>query len=165
MQITPMSALIYGALIVWIIYRATQPQRTSVTRMWIFAGLLIFLAAFAVYGSIMHFAPPWWEIAVAAVAGIALGIPVGVLRGHHAQVSATDRHGVMQLGANWQTAVIFLGAFAARFAVRFVFPPTSAVGNVVGDGLLFFAIGFICTSYLAIYRKYEALDHAAPQNG
>jgi len=157
--------IIYAVLIAWIAFRVSQPQRISVARMWIFVGLLMVLAAFAVYESAERFASPPWEIVVAAVLGLAIGIPLGLLRGHHTQVSATERHGVMRLGASWATALIYLGAFGGRIVIRLLVSPTSAVGNVVGDGLLFFAIGIIGATYYAVYRKYEALDHATPASG
>jgi hypothetical protein len=71
----------------------------------------------------------------------------------------------MRMGASWITALIYLAAFGGRFVVRLLLPPTSAVGNVVSDGLIFFAIGIIGATYYAVYRKYEALDHTAPQAG
>jgi hypothetical protein len=116
------------------------------------------------YESLVVFHPPLWELAAAVVLGLAAGVPLGFLRGHHTQVTATDRHGVMQLGPNWATALIYVGAFVGRAVIRMVLPPTSVIGNVVGDGLLFFAVGIIGATYLAVYRKYEALDHAAPES-
>jgi hypothetical protein len=156
--------VIFAIAAVIVLYRVSQPQRITVARMWLMVGLLIFIAGTLVYQSIRLFNPPLWEIALSAVAGLLLGLPLGILRGHHTVVSATDRHGVMQLGPSWQTAAIYIGAFAVRFAIRQFFPMTSAVGDVVGDGLVFFAIGVIAAAYVAIYRKYEALDHAAPQS-
>jgi hypothetical protein len=157
------SIIIYVVLIALVLYRASRPQRISVTRMWIFAGLLMVLAAFSIYASATLFKPPLWQIALAAVLGLAAGIPLGALRGHHTAVSATNRHGVMQLGPSWATAGIYIGAFVARFVIRLMFPLNSPVGTVVGDGLLVFAIGIIGATYYAVYRKYEALDHAVPQ--
>lgn len=156
------NVLLYAIVIVLLLFRLTRPQRITVGRMWIFAGLLILLAAFAIYGSIVLYAPPVWELFVAVVLGLAAGIPVGLFRGHHTKVSATDRHGVMQLGPSWITAAIYLGAFGARALIRVLAPP-GAAGNVIGDGLIVFAIAIIGASYFAIYRKYEALDHAGTQ--
>jgi hypothetical protein len=157
--------ILYVVLIAWILFRVSRPQRISVTRMWIFVVLLMLLAAFAIYGSAVMFHPAAWEIVLAAVLGLVIGLPLGLLRGHHTQVSATERHGVMRMGASWITALIYLAAFGGRFVVRLLLPPTSAVGNVVSDGLIFFAIGIIGATYYAVYRKYEALDHTVPQAG
>ncbi len=155
--------LIFVIILALVLYRSSRPQRTSVTRMWIYAGILMALGALLLYESVALFSPPIWQIAAAVVLGLAAGIPVGLLRGHHTEVTATDRHGVMQLGPSWQTALIYIAAFGARFAIRAALPPTSALGNVVGDGLLFFAIGIIGATYYAVYQKYEALDHATQQ--
>jgi uncharacterized membrane-anchored protein len=159
----PENLLIFVIVLALLVYRTVRPQRISVTRMWINAGFFIILAILLLYTSTVMFHAPVWQLVVAIVAGLIAGIPVGLLRGHHTQVSATDRHGVMQLGPSWQTAAIYVGAFAARFAIRAMLPPTSTIGNVVGDGLLFFAIGTVGAAYYSIYQKYEALDHAAPQ--
>ncbi len=160
----------FGAGIVsWIIiaaivlFRASRPQRTSVTRMWISAGILMLLAVFAIVAGEMRFSAPAWEIALALAVGAGAGIPIGMLRGHHTRVSATDRHGVMELGASWATAGIYLGAFVLRGVVRMLMPATSPLGAVIGDGLLAFAIAIIAVTYLTVYRKYEALDHALPE--
>lgn len=156
--------LILAVVLALVLYRSSRPQRTSVTRMWVYAGILIAVAIVSLYGSVALFHPPIWEMAVAIVLGLVAGIPLGLLRGHHTQVTATDRHGVMQLGPSWQTALIYIAAFGARFAIRAEMSPTSAIGNVVSDGLLFFAISIIGATYYAVYQKYEALDHAPQQS-
>jgi ABC-type anion transport system duplicated permease subunit len=130
--------------------------------MWISAALLVALAAFAIYGYSALHPVPLWQIATAIVVGLAAGVPVGILRGYHTQVSATERPGVMQLGASWPTAAIYLGAFALRAAMRFFFPVMSPAGSIVGDALLVFAIGIVGASYFAIFRKYERLRTSSP---
>ncbi len=157
---------VIGTLLVWIVIvglvliRSSRAQRISVTRMWVMAGILMLVAAFAIYSAERLFPAPVWQIAIAVMLGIAAGIPVGTLRGHHMQVSATDRHGVMQLGPSWATAAIYLGAFAVRALIRFIVPANSPLGTVVGDGVLVFAIAIVATTYYTVYRKYEALDRA-----
>lgn len=157
------SIVIWIAVIALILFRASRPQRISVGRMWAQAIILMLLGAFVIYSYERLNPAPVWEVIVAIAIGIAAGVPVGVLRGHHTQVSATDRHGVMQLGPSWATAGIYIGAFVLRALIRFVFPPTSTIGGVVGDALMVFAIAIIGTTYYSVYRKYEALDHEVPQ--
>lgn len=152
--------IIYAIVILLVLFRASRPQRTSVTRMWIFAGILMLAGVGVIYESIVVFASPAWEIVVAVVLGLLAGIPLGLLRGRHTQVSATERHGVMRLGPSWATALIYVGAFAARAVIRMFLPPASAIGMVVSDGLIVFAIGIVGATYYSVYRKYEALDHA-----
>jgi Protein of unknown function (DUF1453) len=162
-QGAPLSAssiLIWVVVIALILFRASRPQRISVGRMWAQAIILMMLGAFVIYGYERLNPVPVWEVAVAVVAGIVAGIPVGILRGHHTEVSATDRHGVMQLGPSWATAAIYIGAFAVRALLRYVFPPTSTLGSFAGDAVMVFAVAIIGTTYYAVYRKYEALDRA-----
>ena len=154
------SILIWLVVIALILFRASRPQRISVARMWVQAVILMLISVFVIYSYEVLNPAPIWEVLVAIAIGIAAGIPVGILRGHHTQVSATDRHGVMQLGPSWATAGIYIGAFALRAVLRYVFPPASALGSVVGDALMVFAIAIIGTTYYTIYRKYEALDRA-----
>jgi energy-converting hydrogenase Eha subunit A len=160
-QTTQTNLIIYAVVVVLVLFRASRPQRTSVTRMWIFAGILMLIGVAVIYQSVAVFGAPAWEIVAAVVLGLVCGVPLGLLRGHHTQVSATERHGVMRLGPSWQTAVIYIGAFVARFVIRAYLPPTSAIGMVAGDGLIVFAIGIVGATYYAVYRKYEALDRAA----
>lgn len=152
--------LIYIVVIGLVLFRASRPQRISVARIWIFAGILMVLCGFVIYVSVIHFNPPPWQILVSVVVGLVAGIPLGLFRGYHTRVSATNRRGVMQLGPSWMTAIIYLAAFGARTLIRYFVPATSAVGMVVSDGLMVFAIGIIGATYFAVYRKYEALDHA-----
>jgi hypothetical protein len=141
---------------VLIIVRFIRPQRISVTRMWISPIILCGLAAFVIYGNEKLQPAPFWAIALGLAVGLLAGIPFGILRGMHTDVRPTDRPGVMYLGSSWITMAIFVGAFALRFAVRSLMPQQGAMAGVIGDGLLAFAIAFIATSYVVIFRKYEA---------
>ncbi len=161
-RLSATSILIWIAIVAFIFFRASRRQRISMGRMWAQAIVLMLLGAFVIYSYERLNPAPAWEVAVAIVIGVAAGIPVGILRGHHTQVSATDRHGVMQLGPSWATAGIYVGAFAVRALVRYVFPPNSSLGSVVGDAFMVFAIAIIGTTYYMVYRKYEALDRAMP---
>src|SRR5579863_5379224 len=137
-------------------YRFVRPQRISVTRMWVAPLLLIVLTAWAIYGTQRLEPAPAWEIVVALVVGGAAGVPFGILRGIHTDVRPTDRRGVMYLGSSWVTIVIFAAAFALRSGVRILMPHRGSLSAAIGDGLLGFAIAFIASSYVVIYRKYEA---------
>ena len=136
--------------------RFVRPQRISVTRMWIGPLMLIALTAFAIYATERLEPAPVWEIATALLVGGAAGIPFGILRGMHTDVRPTDRPGVMYLGSSWVTIAIFLAAFALRSGVRILMPHRGSLSTSIGDALLAFAIAFIASSYVVIYRKYEA---------
>lgn len=154
------SILMWVIVAALILYRASRPQRISVTRMWMMAGLLMLLGAFAIYGYERANPAPLWEVVVAIVLGVAAGVPVGIARAHHTQVSATATHGVMQLGPSWITAGIYIAAFGIRALLRLLVPATSPLGTVVGDGVIVFAIAIVGTTYWYVYQKYEALDRS-----
>jgi len=143
-------------ILVIVVIRMVRPQRVSVTRLWLFPLILCAVAAFAIYATDRVNPAPVWEIAAGLLAGAVAGIPVGLLRGRHTDVRPTDRPGVMYLGSSWITALIFAGAFGFRFAIRELTPHSGSLATVIGDALLAFAIAYIGTSYLAIYRKYQA---------
>ncbi len=158
--VTGTTLLIWIALITLIVFRASRPQKISVVRMWVSPILLMALAGFAMYATERLHPTPLWQVAIAVIAGLAAGIPLGALRGRHTEVHTTEKHGVMRMGASWATALLYVGAFALRFAIRLVVPLTSPAGTAVGDGLLAFAIAIIAATYFVVYRKYQMLDHA-----
>jgi hypothetical protein len=136
-------------------FRLVRPQRISVTRMWVTPIVFCALSAWVIYaGQKLNPASPL-EIVLGLVVGAAAGVPFGILRGVHTDVRPTDRPGVMYLGSSWATIVIFVAAFALRYAARTLMPQRGSIASVVGDAALAFAITFIVTSYISIYRKYE----------
>ncbi len=129
--------------------------------MWITPILLCVLTAWVIYANeLLNPAPPA-EIALGLIVGAAAGIPFGILRGMHTDVRPTDRPGVMYLGSSWVTLAIFAGAFALRYGARMLMPYRGSLAATIGDALLAFAIAFIATSYVVIFRKYEALVRAS----
>jgi hypothetical protein len=140
--------------------RLIRPQRISVTRMWITPILLCALTGWVIYlNEVMNPAAPW-EIALGIIVGGLVGIPFGILRGMHTVVRPTEKRGVMYLGSSWMTILIFAIAFGFRSVVRFLMPHRGSLSATVGDALLAFAITFIATSYIVIFRKYEELVKA-----
>ncbi|MBV9700413.1 MAG: hypothetical protein JO078_09845, partial [Candidatus Eremiobacteraeota bacterium] len=97
---------------------------------------------------------------VGLIAGGIIGIPFGVLRGRHTAVRPTDRRGVMYLGSSWVTLVIFVAAFGLRYAARALMPQRGSLSATIGDACLAFAIAFLVSSYVVIFRKYEATGSA-----
>jgi len=137
--------------------RLIRPQRISVTRMWIAPIALCLLTAWVIYlNQTMNPAPPL-EIVLGLIVGGIVGIPFGVLRGRHTTVRPTDRRGVMYLGSSWITLAIFVAAFALRYAARALMPQRGSLSATIGDACLAFAISFIASSYVVIFRKYEAM--------
>jgi hypothetical protein len=143
-------------VVVILAVRFLRPQRISITRMWIAPIVLCGLTVWVIYvNQKLNPAPPL-EIILGLVVGGLAGIPFGFLRGMHTDVRPTERPGVMYLGASWATLAIFVLAFGIRYAVRAVMPQHGSLAGTIGDALLAFAIAFIATSYVVIFRKYEA---------
>ncbi len=140
--------------------RMIRPQKISVTRLWLTPIILCGLTAWVIYANNMLNPAPAFEIALGLLVGALAGIPFGILRGMHTEVRPTERRGVMYLGSSWVTLAIFAVAFGLRYGVRFAAPHRGSLSSAVGDALLAFAIAFIATSYLVIFRKYEQLAHA-----
>jgi hypothetical protein len=125
--------------------------------MWVTPIILCGVTAWVIYANaIMNPAPPL-EIALGLILGALAGIPFGILRGVHTDVRPTQRPGVMYLGSSWITLVIFLVAFGLRYGIRMAIPQRGSLAGTIGDALLAFAISFIASSYVVIFRKYEAL--------
>jgi len=123
--------------------------------MWVAPIFLCGLTGWAIYANnLLNPAPPV-EIAAGLVLGALAGIPFGILRGMHTEVRPTERRGVMYLGSSWVTIAIFFVAFGLRYLIRMTMPMHGSLSSTIGDGLLAFAIAFIVTSYVVIFRKYE----------
>jgi hypothetical protein len=129
--------------------------------MWVTPILLSLLTAWAIYANQMLNPAPPLEIALGLIIGALCGIPFGVLRGMHTDVRPTERRGVMYLGSSWVTLLIFVVAFGLRYGIRDVMPHRGSLSSTIGDSLLAFAIAFLVTSYLVIFRKYERLTAQA----
>jgi hypothetical protein len=159
---SPATIAIIAVFVAFAIYRNTRPRKLTVATMWMLPILLGGLAAFAIWGSQQMFPAPAWAIVVAVVGGMILGTPLGVLRGRHTDVRATDTPGVMYLHPSLIPFALYLGAFAVRWAIRAMMPP-GLTASIVGDGLLVFAMWTIIVSYYEIYKKYRGLEHQAGQ--
>ncbi len=153
-----LTVVIYLAAFALVLFRMSRPQCISTTRLWIAPGLLTFVGLWAIYTEQSLTPSPLWEILLASLLGVALGVPLGLIRGAHTPVEATKDPGVMMLGSALIPASIYVTAFGARLLLHVIFPIGSAIGAVVGDGILVFAVAFLAVSYFAIYRKYIALE-------
>ena len=157
-----MSIAFYVIIAGLMVYRNLRPQKMTLTRMWVAPILFTAMTAFAIWGSQQTNPAPAWAIAVAVVAGLILGAPLGYLRGKHTNVRITDKPGVMYLDASWVVLALWLGAFVLRRVIQALLPQ-GAISSIIGDGLIVFAIGTVVISYVEIYKKYRALEAAAGQ--
>lgn len=128
--------------------------------MWVTPIFLCALTGWVIYANeLLNPAPPY-EIVIGIAIGGLCGIPFGILRGMHTDVRPTERRGVMYLGSSWITLLIFVAAFGLRYGIRAAIPERGSLAGTIGDALLGFAITFIVTSYIVIFRKYERLAAA-----
>lgn len=161
-QQTATTIVVYIVVAALMIFRYSRPQKMSLTRMWVAPIFFTAMTAFAIWGSQQLNPAPAWAIVVAIVGGLILGAPLGILRGKHTGVRATEKAGVMYLDASWVVLALWLGAFIVRRIIQSVMPP-GATSTIIGDGLIVFAMSTVAISYFEIYKKYRALEHAAGQ--
>ena len=126
--------LIYAVAIAIFVWRMSRPQRTTVFGLWFRPVLLLLITAFVVYsGTFAQImlgqmpAPPW-EIG-----------------------------GVMYVHSSPAIVIVWLVAFLGRAALRLLLPGAQGSANVIGDGLLAFAVAALITSCFMIYTKYRGL--------
>lgn len=150
---------IYVIAAAFIVFRYSRPMKMSVTRLFAAPVLFLALTVLSLWSSQQIHAAPIWEIAAAIVIGIVFGVPLGIAMSAHRTVRRTEQPHVMYVDPSWVTAAIWVGAFIVRLGIRAMLP-ASALGTVVGDGLLLFGISAVVTSYAVIYSKFRALDEA-----
>lgn len=161
-------AIIYALAIGLFVWRLARPQRMSVARLWFMPVFLLVITGFSIWANVYASAmsgqapPPDWQVAAVLIAGAALGIPLGFLRGRHSEVKPTDRPGVMYVHSSPLIIVVWLAAFVLRAAVRAYLPHAQGGAALGSDGVLAFAMGALITSYYAIYKKYRAVLQQAP---
>ena len=145
-----------------VLFRYSRPMKMSITRLFITPVVFLLMTVMAIWSSEqLNPAPAIW-IASAVVIGLVLGVPLGVAMSSHRVVRRTEKPHVMYVEPSWITAVIWIGAFILRAALRLLMPP-GIMATVVGDGLVVFGIAAILASYWVIYRKFRALDEAPAQ--
>jgi hypothetical protein len=158
-----MTLLIYAVVIALFVWRMSRPQRTTVFGLWFRPILLVVLTGFVVWSANFAIAmtgqipPPAWEIAAVLIAGAALGVPLGILRGRHSEVKATERPGVMYVHSSPVIVIVWIAALLARALLRYLLPGAQSGASIWGDGLLAFAAAALITSCFMIYAKYRQL--------
>ena len=153
--------LIPLAVAALVVLRNLRPQKMTVSRFWIFPILMVALSGFVLWTSVVASPHAPWLGVVAGVIGVALGIPFGIARGHHSRIRLAD-HGTFYVDPSIIVMLIWLAAFAVRYAIRAFLPEAGSLTLAVSDGALLFAIASLVVARLMIFRKYEALLAAAP---
>jgi hypothetical protein len=152
--------IIYVVIGAFVLLRYSRPMKMSVARLFVAPVVFLVITFYAIWATQHQPHPaPGWAIGPAIGVGVAIGVPVGLVMSLHRTVRRTEKPHVMYVDPSWITAAIWVGAFILRAAIR-VLLPASALGTVVGDGLLLFGISAVVTSYWVLYRKFRALDEA-----
>ncbi len=158
-----MTLLIYAVVIALFVWRMSRPQRTTVFGLWFRPVLLLVLTGFVVWSAnfaqiaLGQIPPPAWQIAAVLIAGAALGVPLGILRGRHSEVKPTERPGVMYVHSSPVIIAVWIVALLGRALVRYLLPGAQSGASIWGDGLLAFAVAALITSCFMIYAKYRQL--------
>lgn len=159
----PMTVIIYAIALALLVWRFSRPQTIGVWRLWFIPILLTAITGYNLYITPMlaglegSLPPPLWETVVAVIVGIIAGIPLGIVRGLHSNVSLGNRANTIQIRSSMVVLFIWLGAFALKGALRYV-ARGSTVAIAIGDGVLVFAVAALITSYFIIWQKYKALS-------
>ena len=140
-----------------VIYRNSRPQIMNEIRFWIPPVLVVLMSAFMFYGIARTEPGAMMYALVTSAIGIVLGIPLGIARGHHSQVRLHDKEGHFIVDPSLVVLLIWLGAFAVRFAIHIFLPTAGDVTLGVSDGLLVFALTSVIVARIVIFRKYLAL--------
>ena len=150
---------IYLVIAAIVFFRYSRPMKMSIVRLFIAPVVFLALTVISIWASEQINPAPAVAIAAAVVTGVILGVPLGVAMSAHRTVRRTEKPHVMYVEPSWITAVIWIGAFILRAAIRLLLP-AGVTATVVGDGLVVFGISAILASYWVIYTKFRALDEA-----
>jgi len=140
-----------------VIYRNSRPQTMNEVRFWFPVVLVILLTAFMFFGTAEMTPGALMYALSASAAGVILGIPLGIARGHHSQVRLHEKDGHFIVDPSLVVMLIWLGALGARYAVRYFLPHAGNLTAGISDGLVVFAVTSVITSRIVIFRKYLAL--------
>jgi len=150
---------IYVVIAAIVFFRYSRPMKMSIARLFIAPVIFLAMTVVSIWASEQVNPAPAMAVAVAVVIGVILGVPLGVAMSVHRTVRRTEKPHIMYVEPSWVTAVIWIGAFILRAAIRLLLP-AGVTATVVGDGLVLFGISAILASYWVIYRKFRALDEA-----
>ena len=157
-HLTPTNVAITLAVLALVVYRNSRPQRMTVARFWILPGIVVLMTAFLMWSTLAASVPGVLVAGlIASVVGVALGIPVGIARGHHSNVKLGTSPGTFIVEPSIVVMLIWIGAFAVRYAVRLLLPNAGAMTLAATDGLVLFAVTSVLVARIVIFRKYLAL--------
>lgn len=147
------TVLIYAVLLAVVVWRMMRPTRVSAVRIWIRPALLLVLTGMAIWGESVMGHLPVWEVSAYALGGAVLGVPLGVLRGKHSDVRATEHAGVYYVHSSPLIVVVWVAALLARAVVRVLLPSAGGGVSLLSMLLLGFAASAIVVSAFLVYGK------------
>lgn len=156
------TALIYVAVIALFVWRMMRPMRVTVARIWTRPAILVLFTALAIWGEQQMSPAPVWQVAGMLIAGGIAGIPLGVLRGRHSVVKRTTTPGVYVVQSSPLIVMIWLAAFLARAAIRYMVPGANHGATIWSLALLAFATTAIAASAYMVHAKLSQVKQTAP---
>ncbi|MEJ0025267.1 MAG: hypothetical protein WDN01_04480 [Rhizomicrobium sp.] len=108
--------LVPALALYFIVRRGAKPQRIKPDRLWIFPGIITFLALSAIWRGK---APGLLEIAVYVAAILAGGV-LGWFTTQHVELTLDDATGTVMSQPTWFGTVLTAAVFVARFALDFL---------------------------------------------
>lgn len=157
-----MTALIYIIVIALFVWRMMRPMRVSVARIWVRPAMLVVFSGVAIWAEQMTTTTPAWEVAAIVIGGALLGIPLGLLRGRHSEVKATEKPGVYYVHSSPLIVMVWLAAFVARGAIRYFVPGAAHGATLWTIGLLAFATAAIFASAAIVHEKLMKVMQQVP---
>lgn len=161
-QASPLLTIaLYTFVLAIFVYRMTRPRKMTANRLLFMPLIFLAISALAVWGNAQSAqltgaqpAPPL-EVAIATIAGILAGIPLGMFRGRHSEIRPSGRSGVFFIHSSPLIIFVWIGVFAVRALLRYIMPHAGPIAEIVADGTLVFAMSALVVSYLIIYRRVQ----------
>lgn len=149
------TTVIWLAIVAAIVYfRLLRPVRLRASRLWVGPVLFTILGLFVAWGSYEEKASVA-AMTIAIAAGLALGIPFGVLRGRHTRVRPTGNPHVLIVEPSVIPLAIWFVAFAGRATLRLFLPHAGPVALAASDGFLAFAFASLIGARLVIAQRFK----------
>ena len=156
------TALVYVVVIALLVWRMMRPMRVSAARIWSRPIILVVLTAVVIWAEQIASPSPSWQVAAITLAGAIVGVPLGVVRGSHSEVKATERPGVYYVHSSPLVVIVWVVALIGRSVIRYALPQAGHGATIWTFGLLGFATSAIAVSAYLIHQKLVAVQRGQP---
>lgn len=157
---SPAQWVFIAAIIGLLIFRNVRPQKLSLARIWVVPVMLVVVTLFAIWGTAQAEPAPLWMTIAALVIGAAAGTPLGLARGRHSRVRLADTPGTVVIDPSIAVLLIWVGAFAIKFGMRYFLPHAGPVSSAASDAFIALAAASVITSRWVVFNKARALERA-----